>query len=245
MMNLDITGDARKQNVFTTVYLKRFFSLRQMDLDYTFTQMLQICLSPSKVYKMTAWRKQTKNQWARDDPSFIVITYFFLIVICIAYCFAVRPLCASCVIQTVLQTVFYSLLAGLVIATITWYVSNHYMRIQRPHSPEQSVEWLYALDIHFNSFFPVLLILGVLQYIFLPFLVRTTWLPTLCADLLFAAAITAYSFITFMGYMYLPFIKTPFVILVVGGCVVCVVLCLMLFGVNITEWWIRQYFSRM
>lgn len=49
MMNLDITGDARKQNVFTTVYLKRFFSLRQMDLDYTFTQMLQICLSPSKV----------------------------------------------------------------------------------------------------------------------------------------------------------------------------------------------------
>ena len=49
MMNLDITGDARKQNVFTTVYLTRFFSLRQMDLDYTFTQMLQICLSPSKV----------------------------------------------------------------------------------------------------------------------------------------------------------------------------------------------------
>lgn len=117
------------------------------------------------------------------------------------------------------------------------------------------MEWLYALDIHFNSFFPVLLILGVLQYIFLPFLVRTTWLPTLCADLLFATAITAYSFITFMGYMCkrrllgrtldLPFIKTPFVILVVGGCVVCVVLCLMLFGVNITEWWIRQYFSRM
>ena len=49
MINVDITGDTRKQNVFTTVYLKRFFSLRQMDLDYTFTQMLQICLSPSKV----------------------------------------------------------------------------------------------------------------------------------------------------------------------------------------------------
>ena len=60
---------------------------------------------------------------------------------------------------------------------------------------------MYALDIHFNSFFPVLLILGVLQYIFLPYFVHTTWLPTFCADLLFAAAITAYSFITFMGYM--------------------------------------------
>ena len=49
MMNLDNSEDNRKQKVFTTVYLKRFFSLRQMDLDYTFTQMIQICLSPSKV----------------------------------------------------------------------------------------------------------------------------------------------------------------------------------------------------
>lgn len=122
-------------------------------------------------------------------------------------------------------------------------------------SPEQSVEWLYALDIHFNSFFPVLLLLGVVQYVFLPFFIRTSWFNTLMADLLYIAAIAIYSFITFMGYMCrcsavssavdLPFVKTPFVILVVGGCCACVVLCLMLFGVNITEWWVREYFTRM
>ena len=28
---------------------------------------------------------------------------------------------------------FYSLIAGLVIATALWYLTNHYMRIQRPH----------------------------------------------------------------------------------------------------------------
>ena len=36
--------------------------------------------------------------------------------------------------------------------------------------------------------------------------------------------------------------KTPFVMLLVGGCVCCVVLCLMMCGVNLTEWWLRQYF---
>ena len=45
------------------------------------------------------------------------------------------------------------------------------MRIQRPHSPEQFVEWLYALDIHFNAFFPALLIMGVLQVVFFTVLV--------------------------------------------------------------------------
>ena len=65
--------------------------------------------------------------------------------------------------KSVIQGVFFSLLGGLAIATIIWYFVNQYMRIQRPHSPEQSVEWLYAVDIHFNSFFPVVLLVGILQ----------------------------------------------------------------------------------
>lgn len=65
--------------------------------------------------------------------------------------------------KSVIQGVFFSLLGGLGVATIIWYFVNQYMRIQRPHSPEQSVEWLYAVDIHFNSFFPVVLLVGILQ----------------------------------------------------------------------------------
>ncbi|KNB42980.1 hypothetical protein JH06_3201 [Blastocystis sp. subtype 4] len=203
MMNLDMNADTRKQRVYWTMYLKRIFSLRQMDLDYSFSQMIQICISPTKVYKMTAWRKQTKNQWARDDPSFILITLFFVASISAAYSIAIRPGCVTCLMYTksLIQSVFFSLLAGLVIATISCYWINHSMRIQRPHSPEQFVEWLYALDIHFNAFFPALLIMGVLQYVILPFIVRAQFMSTFVADIACIAAICYYCYITFLGYM--------------------------------------------
>lgn len=49
-MNLDISADTRKRNVYTTMYLKRIFSLRQMDLDYSLSQMIHILVAPTKVY---------------------------------------------------------------------------------------------------------------------------------------------------------------------------------------------------
>ena len=49
-MNIDISADTRKRNVYAMMYLKRIFSLRQMDLDYTLSQMIQIIVAPTKVY---------------------------------------------------------------------------------------------------------------------------------------------------------------------------------------------------
>ena len=34
---------------------------------------VNLCLDPKRVYKNTSYHKQTKNQWARDDPAFIVL----------------------------------------------------------------------------------------------------------------------------------------------------------------------------
>jgi len=53
-MNLDINPETRKQHLYTAMYLKRLFSLRQMDLDYSFTQMIQICTAPTKVWGILA-----------------------------------------------------------------------------------------------------------------------------------------------------------------------------------------------
>lgn len=33
---------------------------------------VNLCLDPKRVYKNTSYHKQTKNQWARDDPAFTV-----------------------------------------------------------------------------------------------------------------------------------------------------------------------------
>ena len=58
---------------------------RQMDVEYTLWQMANLLTSPKAVYRQTSYRKQTKNQWARDDPAFIVILSLFSAIAAISY----------------------------------------------------------------------------------------------------------------------------------------------------------------
>lgn len=37
-------------------------------------------------YRHTSYHKQTKNQWARDDPAFVVLCCAFLALTAVAYC---------------------------------------------------------------------------------------------------------------------------------------------------------------
>ncbi len=40
-------------------YLRRAFNFSQMDLDYTFCQMIYICFKPHKLTQLTDWRKSS------------------------------------------------------------------------------------------------------------------------------------------------------------------------------------------
>lgn len=65
--------------------LKRIWKVKQMDFEFAMWQLLWLCISPSRVYsqqcllissrsyKNVYYQKQTKNQWARDDPAFLVV----------------------------------------------------------------------------------------------------------------------------------------------------------------------------
>lgn len=56
---------------------------------------------------------------------------------------------------------------GLVIGSLLWFVSNKYLKEQyHAHSVDQNVELAYAFDVHCNAFFPLLIILHVLQLFF-------------------------------------------------------------------------------
>lgn len=86
-------------------YLRRIFKFKQMDFEYALWQMLFLFVSPQKVYRNFAYRKreklkysliilklslleslgdiiipftETKNQWARDDPAFLILLFFWL-----------------------------------------------------------------------------------------------------------------------------------------------------------------------
>ncbi|CAF1600687.1 unnamed protein product, partial [Didymodactylos carnosus] len=61
-------------------YLRRLLKFRQMDFEFALWQMLNLFIAPQKVFRAFQYRKQTKNQWARDDPAFLVLLQIFLIV---------------------------------------------------------------------------------------------------------------------------------------------------------------------
>lgn len=59
-------------------YLRRLLHFRHMDFEFALWQMLYLFTSPQKVYRNFHYRKQTKDQWARDDPAFLVLLSIWL-----------------------------------------------------------------------------------------------------------------------------------------------------------------------
>ncbi|GJV08009.1 protein unc-50 [Tanacetum coccineum] len=156
-------------------YLRRIIKWQQMDIEYTFWQMLHLCTSPKVVYQHTKYHKQTKNQWARDDPAFIVICILLLAVSAVAYSVAYDHSIGHTVFVVFSATCIHFLLAGAIVATFCCgfyfcnsslnlflkFVTNTYLREEtsNSHVVEQRVEWLYAFDVHCNSFFPLYIVL--------------------------------------------------------------------------------------
>ena len=157
-------------------YLSRALDLSQMDLQAALDQMRNLLslpirgyVGPHGVFKMAFYRKQTKNHWARDDPAFVVLQLVFLLAACFSYSIAFRLLTITGVITFMLQSVLIHWLGvGVVVATLGKSLAGKFMY----YSPvpvysssssgssnssrhvKQSVEWLYAFDIHCNAFFP-------------------------------------------------------------------------------------------
>merc|ERR1712045_138793 len=111
-----------------------------------------------------------------------------------------------------------------VVASCAWFISNKYLRVKSFHGVEQQMEWMYAFDIHCNSFFPLFLVLYVIHYFFLPFLVQQSLMAAIIGNALYAVALCYYLFITSLGYSMLPFLeKTEVFLYPMAPILVCVV----------------------
>ncbi|XP_014758857.1 protein unc-50 homolog isoform X2 [Brachypodium distachyon] len=195
-------------------------------------------------YQHTKYHKQTKNQWARDDPAFVVILILFLVFATSAYCAAFGE-SASHAALTITSVVFiHFLFAGLVLATLCWFLTNSYLREEpNSHVVEQRVEWLYAFDVHCNSFFPAFVILYVLQYFLSPLLIAHGFFPALLSNLLFMVAISYYHYLNFLGYDVLPFLDRTTFFLYPIGLVIILSPLMILIGFNPTRYFLSLYFS--
>ncbi|XVF01329.1 hypothetical protein REPUB_Repub04eG0078400 [Reevesia pubescens] len=240
------SSSTSRPNPMFPQYLRRIVKWQQMDIEYTFWQMLHLCTAPKVVYQHTKYHKQTKNQWARDDPAFVVICSLLLAVATVAYCAAYDHSAAHAVFVVISVLLFQFLLAGVFLATCCWFLTNAYLREEAPnsHVVEQRVEWLYAFDVHCNSFFPMFVMLYVIHYFLSPLLVAHGFIPELLSNLLFMVAASYYHYLNFLGYDVLPFLERTTFFLYPIGVVIVLSPILILSGFNPSRYFMNIYFSQ-
>ncbi|KAJ3060697.1 Protein unc-50 [Podochytrium sp. JEL0797] len=156
---------------------------------------------------------ETKNQWARDDPAFVVLLLLFISITAVAYGIAYKLGVLGTLNLILFMGFIDFLLVGAVVATIVWFFSNRFLIQQQIHSADQAVEWAYCFDVHCNAFFPVFLITYVVQFFFIPIVTQNGWISLFVGNTLYLAAIGYYFYVTHLGYNVLPFLRHPEVFL--------------------------------
>ncbi|KAI1731861.1 UNC-50 family domain-containing protein [Ditylenchus destructor] len=191
-------------------YFRRLVHIRQMDFEFAAWQMLYLLIHPQKVYRNFMYRKRTKDQWARDDPAFLVLLAASLLGSSVLFALALG-LPFSGFITFFLWAVFIDcIMIGLIVATLLWFISNKYLR----RVQDQDVEWGYCFDVHLNAFFPMLVLLHVvIPLLFYGVIDYPNFFARLVGNSIWCAAIIYYIYITFLGYTALPILKKTHVFL--------------------------------
>eukprot|EP00656_Telonema_subtile_P027878 TRINITY_DN3005_c0_g1_i3.p1 TRINITY_DN3005_c0_g1~~TRINITY_DN3005_c0_g1_i3.p1 ORF type:complete len:247 (+),score=38.48 TRINITY_DN3005_c0_g1_i3:92-832(+) len=226
-------------------YFRRIVHYRQMDFEYTFWQMFNLMYDPSVVFRMVKYHKQTKNQWARDDPAFVVVLVFFMAVSSLAFSVAFEVPGISTVLRIMVGSILVDFLGfGVLMATAGWWIANKYLK-EGPgvHSVDQDVEWLFAFDIHCNAYMPPFLILYVLQYFAIPILLQPTIFACILANTAYAGAVIYYHYIFFLGYNSLPFLKNQTIFLLPVGVILVIYLISLALRWNIAIFALNWYFG--
>nr|BCL66126.1 uncharacterized conserved protein [Volvox africanus] len=245
MSSLQLNGSRRlpiRGSFFA--YLRRLLKPRQWDIEYTFWLMLQLCLSPKTAYRHTSYHKQTKNQWARDDPAFVIVCCLLVAAASSAYCVTFGDSFLESTIIVLSAVLVDFLMLGIAVATVCWLITNRLLR--KPnlhhHQVEQHVEWLYAFDVHCNSFFPFFLLAYVLQFLLSPVLLWPSALSSALSNGLYVVALGIYNYMNFLGYSALPFVDRTEVFLWPVGVMLLLLPFAVLTGFNPSRFVLNMYF---
>ncbi|CAG9325179.1 UNC50 [Blepharisma stoltei] len=226
-------------------YIKRATNIKQMDVNSTVCQMLYICFAPQKLARLTAMRKTAKNQWARDDPAFVVMLMLGLTVASFCYALTFNKDGFFGIFRTIFYCVcVYFLGLGAVISYVNLRIAENHLKEKnsRYSGAAGKLEWLYCFDIHCNSFLPVFLIVYVLQYFFLPLLVMENFFSVCLANFLVIGSFCYYHYLTCQGFGTLPFLKNTEIYLApILGLIPLGVICIAL-RINLTTAIISMHF---
>ncbi|XP_037822709.1 protein unc-50 homolog [Lucilia sericata] len=240
-------ANARKDCLSATTksykYLRRLLKFNQMDFEFALWQMIYLFIAPQKVYRNFNYRKQTKSQFARDDPAFLVLLVVCLCVTSLGFAW-VLGLNIWQSISFIFYVVFVDcIFAGIVVATFLWLVTNRYLRTS---NLEPDIEWGYAFDVHLNAFFPPLMLLHFLQLFFYNWLISQPWfISRLLGNTFWLLGLSYYVYISFLGYNCIPHLKNTRLILIPLPIIFLLYLITLIISWNVTISFIDFYKYRV
>lgn len=229
------------------ILIKRFFKPPTLDFETAMWEIFYLIVSPKRVYKSLYYHKQTKNRWARDDPSFVILLSLFLTLSAVAWGIAYSPGVTS-ILKLILYMVLVDFfLTGVIISTICWVLVNKFFKSKAAHDSigavsENDLEWAYCFDVHCNSFLVIWVALYMVQFILLPLLTMNNWIGSFLGNTLYFVSLSYYFVITFYGYNALPFLEHTQLILFPIG-VLAVFYVISLFGFNVAKTMTNTYFT--
>ena len=226
------------------LYIKRIFKIKHMDFEFALWQMLYLFIAPKKVYRNFSYHQETKRQWARDDPAFLVLLAIWLLITSIIFGLVVK-LGFFGIVKLLFWSIFIDCIGfGLLVAGVLSLLVNRYLRFPGGEKHKEKIEFGYAFDVHLNAFFPLLVLLHLVQLIYLPFRYDSFW-GRFIGNTVWLGALIYYFYITFLGYSCLPFLRGTVLLLTpVFGLVLFYFVSLFYESLNFSEMLFTIYVSR-
>ncbi|KAK9464436.1 UNC-50 [Lipomyces arxii] len=229
--------------------LRRLLKPPTLDFETAVWEICYMFIAPKKVYRQIYYHvSETKNSWARDDPSFVLLLSGFLMLSAIAWGVAYSPGFLP-ILRLMFNIVLIDfLLVGSIVATAGWFLAGRFLKhrstrgVMSMSQQDTNLEWAYCFDVHCNAFLIIWLCLYVLQFVMLPIIVKDNWFCMLLGNLLYLGAFSYYTVITYLGYSALPFLERTEMILFPILLFVLLFLA-SLFGYNIASHVVKLYFG--
>lgn len=95
-------------------YIKKVYHFSQIDFYSAYIQLMY-CFKPHELNEIARIRKHLKNQWARDDPGFVIVIMLNILVTSFSYCLAYNRL-DRLLNMFVIQFLFFFIFLGIIIA---------------------------------------------------------------------------------------------------------------------------------
>ncbi|SCW00191.1 LAFE_0B11452g1_1 [Lachancea fermentati] len=201
----DLSYSSSKAGIPTVV--KRLFkSPRNLDFESALWEMFNLVLRPRKAYRSLYYKRQTRNRWSRDDPSFFILQIALLTLSSMVWSIVYGHSFFGFLKMMINMIVLDFFTFGFVIASVFWLVLNRPFFKFRS-AQDANVEWAYCFDVHCNAYLAVWCLLYLLQFLLLPVINLHKWIGLFIGNTLYCTAFSYYFVLTFYGYSQLPILK--------------------------------------